>query len=345
MRGVRSILFSAAVTGAVLVSACSKSAGPGVLQDADLAAAKADAKFDQNNVIDPAAFTDIETIKAAKVQGFLHRGPYDRSSFLETYQSNGVRASDAIAAAALNYQINPLVFLIFAEMVQGLIGEREYPFPPERVEYVFRCGCLGQTSCLPILAGFDRQVDCLGQALRDALDEIKNSKAQKTTSGWGPNSASTTLDEVKITPANDATAALYDQLGHVNQGGTGGTWLFWNIWQLYAPKLDYAGPVGSVSGRWIGEPCAVDAACGFENGVCATNYPQGLCTAACTGDCPADPAKPEALCAKFRDGGFCFAKCNPNAPSCRPGYKCLRVSLVKGDADYVCSPDPNATTK
>jgi hypothetical protein len=348
MRALRFGLFlvvAAIVALGAFTGACKSSAGMGVLQAADFGAGEAGAKFDPNNVIDDGAFTDIESINATKVQKFLHRGPYDHPSFLETYQSNGVRASDAIASSALNYRINPLVFLVFAEMMQGLIGELNYPFPPERVEYVFRCGCLQTGNCLENLAGFDRQVDCLGRQLRAALDEIKSSHTQRTVSGWGPKVATTSMDDISVTPANQSTAALYDQIPRVNQDGAGGTWLFWNIWQLYAPKLDYAGPVGSIDGRWIGEPCAVDSACGFDNAVCATNYPQGLCTASCTGDCPSDPAKPQAYCAKFKQNGFCFAVCNPAAPNCRPGYRCDHVAGMKdGDTGYVCSADPNAKT-
>jgi hypothetical protein len=337
----------------VFVSACGDDPPATVLQAIDLAQNDGGVEFNANNIIEPAELTDIETLtstdadlKAPSVQSFLHRTPYDRPSFLETYQSNGIRASDAILKAARQYRINPLVFLVYAQTAEGLIGERNYPFPVDRVEYVFRCGCLQQNTCLANLAGFDRQVDCLGRAFRTAIDEIKSNPDRKTTSGWGPETASLTLDGVKVTPENDSTAALYDRTPRVNEGAIGGTWIFWNVWKLYARKLDYAGPAGAIDGRWIGEACAVDGACGVENAICATNYPDGLCTVACTGECPAQPSKPEAFCARFRDGGFCFQICNPSAPVCRPGYKCLRVAGVKGDeAQSVCSPDPNGKQK
>ena len=326
---------------AALAPACADDPAPALLQSADLKKPEGNAKFDRNVVIDAASFTDIETVKPEEVQKFLGKTPYERPSFLETYQSNGVRAVDAIMRASRVHRINPLVFLVFAQITQGLLGERNYPFPPERVEYVFNCGCFQAKKCRPDLAGFDRQVDCLGKAFRTSLDEVAGTK-ERTTSGWGPNVTSLTLDGLKVTPENNATAALYDRLPRVNEGEGGGTYVFWNVLNLYAPKLTYGGAAGSVDGRWIGEPCATDGQCGVENGICATNYPDGLCTVECNGSCPTAPSRPETFCAKFRDGGFCFPRCNPNASgACRDGYECVRVTgFGTESSEHVCSPKP-----
>ncbi len=331
-------LLSLLAAAAPVVGACGDAPPATVLQALDTETPKGErVRFDRNLIADSASFVDVETIKAADVQRFLSKTPYGRPSFLETYQSNGIRAADAVMAAARQYRINPLALLVFAQTSQGLIGERNYPFPPDRVEYVFRCGCLEAKSCLPELAGFDRQVDCLGRALRTAIDDIKLNAV--TTTGWGPNKTSLTLDNLKVTPDNDATAALYDRSPRVNEGSAGGTWIFWNVWNLYAVKIDYAGPIGTIDGRWIGEPCAADAACGVQDGICATDYPDGFCTVACTSECPSSPSKPEAFCTKFSQGGFCFPVCNPQSPQCRPGYKCANVAGVgSGDSKYVCTP-------
>jgi hypothetical protein len=318
--------------------ACEDDPAPTVLQAIDLQKPEEGGfNFDRNLIVESGAFTDFETLDVRVVQRFLGKTPYDRPSFLETYQSNGMRASDAIVSAARNYRINPLVFLVFAQTTQGLLGERNYPFPPERVEYVFRCGCLQAKNCLPALAGFDRQVDCLGRALRAGIDEIK--AHEQTVTGWGPNKTTLTLDNVKVTPQNDATAALYDRNPRVNEGAPGGMWVYWNIWNLYGPKLNYVGPLEVADGRWIGEDCVADQSCGgFQNAICAKNYPGGLCTTACSGECPTGGAP--AFCAKFRDGGFCFPVCNPGATICRPGYTCVRVAgVTTGATQYVCSPD------
>lgn len=335
------LLFLALTLSAVVVApACSDEEKKTSLQPQDFAKPEGEVgAFNRNIIVDPAAFLDADTLDTPAIQRFLGKTPYARPSFLETYQSNGIRAADAIVSAARQYRINPLAFLVFAEVTQGLVGERNYPFPPERVEYVFNCGCLQKGNCLPHLAGFDRQVDCLGRQLRNAIDQIKLNA--ETTTGWGPNKTSVTLDGLKVTPDNDATAALYDRTPRVNENEAGGTWVYWNVWNLYAFKLQYTGPVGNTDGRWIGEACVADGACGgAEGAICASNYPDGLCTVPCKGQCPSQPSKPETFCAKFRDNGFCFPVCNPSAPVCRQGYKCARVvGVSKGESKFVCSPE------
>lgn len=328
--------------------ACAKKEDPGFFQPQDFKPPKGaeggegsePVAFDRNNIVDTAAMSDFEALKASEIQKFLHRTPYDRPTFLETYQSNGVRASDAIARAARTYRINPLAFLVAAQGTQGLIGEANYPFPPERVEYVFRCGCLQGVDCLPELAGFDRQVDCLGRQLRVALDQIAVN--EETAGGWGKDKTSITLDNVKVTPANDGTAVVYDRAPRVAVGAPGGAWFFWNLFRVYAAGADYSGPVGGAAGAgWIGDKCTSPAGC-FDGALCATDYPDGLCTVKCKGDCPTQPDKPESFCADFKaNGGYCLSVCNLTAPSCRTGYKCVTTkrfgSTAASDSKPVCS--------
>jgi hypothetical protein len=339
--GLIRFLVFAGVVGAAVVS-CSKTEDHGVLQDKDFQKPMGmEAPFDRNMIVDTAAFQDVDGLDGTIIQKFLHKNAYDRSSFLETYQSNGVTASDAIARAARTYRINPLVFLVEAEAREGLLGEVNYPFPPERVEYVFRCGCLQADNCLPELAGFDRQVDCLARSYRVALDQIAMNEA--TAAGWGKDKPSTTLDNQKVTPTTEATAAVYDQTPRVAEGSAGGSWIFWNIWNVYAAAIDYAGPIsGAAGGGWIGDACVSTVGCGFDKATCATNYPGGLCTVACKGDCPSQPDKPESFCADFKtSGGFCLQVCNPGAPACRMGYVCARLKRAGAtdttDSKYVCT--------
>lgn len=339
-RALRSLLLLVFVAGAFVALACGEEPAATVLQPLDFTRPEGEAgDFDRNSIVESAAFTDVETLDRQSVQRFLGKTPYGRPSFLETYQSNGVRAVDAIMKASRQHRINPLVFLVFAEVTQGLVGERNYPFPPERVEYVFGCGCLQAKNCLPALAGFDRQVDCLGRALREAIDEIKANET--TATGWGPDVVSLTLDNLKVTPVDDATAALYDRTPRVAEGEVGGTWIFWNVWNHYTVALDYIGPIGFADGRWIGEPCLTAAMCSAVDGaICADNYPDGLCTVSCNGQCPLQPGRPESFCARFPGGGYCLPICNLSAPSCRDGYKCVNVAGVgSGDVQAVCTPE------
>src|SRR2546423_637920 len=102
-----------------LASSCKSKSSSGVLRDEDTQKPEGvDTAFDRNTILDNASFADVEGLDVVVVRKFLHKTPYDSTSFLETYQSNGVQAADAIARSARTYRINPLVFLVFAEMMQ-----------------------------------------------------------------------------------------------------------------------------------------------------------------------------------------------------------------------------------
>jgi hypothetical protein len=319
-----------------LVAACAKTPPEATfLQEDDLKKGDGDVDFDKNSIVDPAAFQDTLTFDAAGIQRFLARTPYKRPSFLETYQSNGIRAADAIHRAAVTHNISPLVILVRAEMDQGLVGAQFYPFPPARVEYVFGCGCPGVgIKCDPALAGLDRQADCFARKLRASLDEIRDQG--RTAGNWAPDQLSITLDNAKVTPVDASTATLYQYTPIVGTGARG-NWLFWNIWQQYAAFLEYDGPIGPANGQgaWIGGACATDPQCIAPESFCATNFPGGMCTAACTDECPSDIDRPESFCAEFGDnkGGYCLPVCNPGVPgTCRDGYDCKPV-FVRGTQD------------
>jgi hypothetical protein len=326
---------------ALAAGACSKKSEPAsVLQSEDLVAAGA--PFDVNEILDSASMQDDQSLDAPQIQQFLARSPYGGASFLASYESNGVPAAQAIVRAAQRYRINPLVLLVHAQADQGLVGAGGYPSPSSRVEFAFGCGCAAAGACDPAYAGFDVQVGCLAQTLRDSLDQIGATGA--TAGGWGPNATTVTTDGVPVTPHDDSTAALYEYTPVVAVGHAGGTWLLWNLWQKYSVELSYGGPIGSVTPpAWIGGPCGSDAACdyGSVRGKCATQYKGGLCTLACTQTCPSAPGEAPTFCAALdQQGGSCLEVCNPGVPQCRDGYVCKSVKQAGSatTSQFVCFP-------
>jgi hypothetical protein len=331
------------VAAVVLVAAACSKGGPGdssAISPQDLQSSGA--PFDPDEILDSVSMQDQGALDAAAVEQFLQQTPYGAPSFLATYASHGIAASDAIAAAAQQYAIDPIVFLVRAEMDQGLVASPDYPSTAARVEYAFGCGCTAPGTCEPAYAGFDVQVDCLGEALRDSLDAI--AATGTTAGGWGPGIASTTLDGVQVTPADDSTAALYQYTPLVDVGAAGGNWLFWNLWQKFASALGYTPPSQPTGpSAWIGDACSASSVCSYDGtaGTCATQFPGGLCTLSCTMSCPSSPTQSQTFCADFgSQGGFCLALCNPADPQCRTGYACQGVAQF-GDASQsqnVCFP-------
>ncbi len=324
---------------AALVAACAKSppASPSVLQASDL---QSDGSaFDPDEIVASGPMQDQGALDAAGVLAFLQKTPYGAASFLATYASHGVSAAEAIVTASHRFALDPLVFLVRAQVDQGLVGSSAYPSPASRVEYAFGCGCEAPGNCDPSYAGFDVQVGCLGAALRVSLDAV--AATGKTADGWGPGIAATTLDGVQVTPKDDSTSALYQYTPVVATGSAGGSWLFWNLWRKYAAAAGYTGAKPGAA-IWIGDACEGNAACvlGSTQGTCATQFPGGLCTIACTASCPSAVGQPPSFCADFgAQGGFCLEVCNPADVQCRQGYTCKSVQQAGGTATQsVCFP-------
>jgi hypothetical protein len=335
-------LVRAAALGAfMVVVASSCSSGPTwVWPPSDFA--DQGVPFDPSTLIDStASLTDPTALPVeTAIQTFLLQTPYGGASFLATYASNGVSAARAITVSSNTYQINPLAILARAEMDQALVSLGSYPTPAGRVEYAFGCGCTVAPSqsnptpvCDPSFAGFDKQVDCYARTLRSYLDGVCGI-AGATAGGWAQGVGSTTLDGVLVTPANQATAALYQYTPLVDQSLTGGNWFFWNLYQKYSQAVGYPGAAGQ---SWIGDPCCGDSSCQYTGGTCAVNVPNGMCTASCTAStpCPTDPSR-QAICVDLAGQGFCFFDCTVNP--CRQGYVCQTKPLLTGGQGLACVP-------
>jgi hypothetical protein len=336
------LVLACAVLG--VAPSCAKQSAPTSFLQAD-DTSPVDLEFDPNALMDVPTLTDALALPTAEeIQRFLSKTPYGRSSFLSTYQSNGVRAADAIARSCDRWGINPILLLARAQVDQGLVGEQFYPQPSNRVEFAFGCGCPGAgQKCDTAYAGFDRQAECLARALRQSLDETIANGA--TAGGWGRDVEGRTLDGKLVVPVDESTATLYQYEPVVGSAESkDGNWVLWNVFQKYSEFLGYAGGFGPVGKQWIGDPCQADPQCAqVPNGVCVTNFPSGMCTASCSAmdPCPTFPDKAMAFCADFGgQGGYCLATCNASNPaSCRAGYECKQVKqLGAGGGAYGCVP-------
>jgi hypothetical protein len=213
--------------------------------------------FDRHRLIGDLAFTDATALDEAAIQAFLEATPYGGRSALADTISGGMRASQAIAKAAADYQINPLVILVRAQMEQSLVAKTN---PTKRaLDFAFGCGCPDYESCSEQWRGFHKQVDCMAGHMRDYLDDLESGGA--TIAGWQVGKAKKTLDPAWVTPKNRATAALYTYTPWV--GGTGfGNVAHVRIWKQFASHVGYA-PMG-VGG------CE---AARFPSGLVAQTYP------------------------------------------------------------------------
>jgi len=330
---------------------CGSTVDNGGLQPADLALATDASAFDRNSILSNSDFdrsvNDPEQARA-KIHDFFGRNPYGRQSFLRTYQSNGIEAADAYVRAGRTHRINPIILLVATQVLTGLVAETNYPRDPARIEFAFRCGCIDGKTCLVEYTGLDIQIDCLARNLRNAFNQA--SIVGASFGGWGKEKTSFTLDNVAVTPSNEATAAIYTQIPRVANESHGGTWAFWNIYQRYLLTGALSGfeaglgEESSGTDMQVGEGCAQASECfSGPDTICASGYPGGLCTAPCdrSKKCPES-----GVCALFADGakdGFCFRRCNPSGADCRQDYVCRSVKVLSdADAssatDFACVP-------
>lgn len=104
---------------------------------------------------------------------------------------------------------------------------------------------------------------------------------------------------------------------------------------------------------WIGGPCASDADCSYDGGVCLREdqgFPCGTCTQSCEMLCPDLDGAPETFCVDGADVGLasagqCLSKCDPGllgGDGCRDGYGCAELPRFHelGTVEATCVPDP-----
>ncbi len=245
--------------------------------------------FDRDRVMDDAFFTAARAVDARSVQRFLERNPYGRRCFLADVRVSGRSAADAIVRGSREHGINPVVMLARMQVEKSLIAKTSSP-GRSSVDFAFGCGCPDGRACNEAFRGLDRQIACAARTLRRHFDgSVAGSGA------WRRGRSRSTLDPVRVTPANHATASLYAYTPWVLPG-RGGNWLVWNVTTRFAAHFEAQGvDLGAdgvaepAPGAWIGTPCDHDTGCDFGaegNGSCQRFDGGGICTLSCEGLCP-----------------------------------------------------------
>lgn len=280
--------------------------------------------FSPSRLVSDQAFFDVGAMTASDVQAFLEQTPYGRRSFLADERlADGQAVSAALVAAAERYHINPLVLLVTLQKEAGLVSASAAP-SRHRVDFAFGCGCPDGGGCMSAYRGLDRQLECAADRFRAYANDLD--AGGSTIAGFRPGKATRVLDGTTVVPANQATAMLYTYTPWILRG-SGGNWLFWNVWLRYATHLDYRiGLDFPFNEGFIGGACGSDADCFYDGGVCR----ESVCSLACTSTCP-DRAGGFAttFCAGQPDGtGWCAARCDTSlsASGCDQGQECVSAS-------------------
>jgi len=140
-------------------------------------------------------------VTVAQVQSFLSA----KGSYLAGYTDPawGKTAATLIVERSRAYGINPVYMLARIETESGLVRSGT----SKNLAAATGCACPDSGSCDGSWAGFGNQVECSAGKFRNYLSDLEAGRT--TVSGWKKGLTKQTLDPCTVTPANNATAALY----------------------------------------------------------------------------------------------------------------------------------------
>ncbi len=182
--------------------------------------------FNPNNIISDYDFFNTDDLSLKEIQRFLER----RNSALATYtafdKDGQLRsAAEIIHRASQTHGINPKVLLTLLQKEQSLI-EKSRPSQyglDWATGYAVCDGCSLSDPRVTAFKGFATQVD------RAAWQKKKYAESpQSFTYRAGKTGR---VDGMTVTPANAATAALYNYTPHIS-----GNQSFWKIWMRFFGK-------------------------------------------------------------------------------------------------------------
>lgn len=213
--------------------------------------------FDPNNIISDLEIMDYTSLDLAEIQQFLE----NKGSYLANYSGPDAygtirKAAEIIYNAAVkNYDcggailsdnpteeekilkckkitINPKFLLVLLQKEQSLIEETS---PSQsNLNWAAGYGCPDSGGCNTRWQGFGKQVNSAALQFRDYLDnpQFYTYRAGNTYTFTNPY-GTISKEPITVTPANQATAALYNYTPHVYNGNFN----FYKIWQRYFTKI------------------------------------------------------------------------------------------------------------
>jgi hypothetical protein len=185
--------------------------------------------FDPSFIIGDEEILDYNALTLTQVQGLLNR----KGSYLANYSTvnpdgKQMTAAEIIYDRALANKVNPKFLLVLLQKEQGLI-ENDSP-TPRQLDWACGYGCPDGSACNPRWQGLWKQINSASLQFRDYMDNphlytYKKGETYLFTNPYGTISK----EPIKVTPYNQATAALYNYTPHVYNGNFN----FHKIWNRY----------------------------------------------------------------------------------------------------------------
>lgn len=189
--------------------------------------------FNPNYIILDSELQDYDSMSLSDIYNFLQqKGSSLYDSYFDDYNAKRKSAAMIIYQAALENKINPKFILTVLQKEQSLIENSK----PEQKNLDWATGygicdnCSMDDPDIQDFKGFGKQVDYLARINRKYFDKPNLYKFQIDQTY--------DIDSFKITPANQATANMYNYTPHYE-----GNFNFWQLWVEYWAQ-DY--PDGSL---------------------------------------------------------------------------------------------------
>ncbi len=185
-------------------------------------------EFTPNYVISDAEMTDADSMTHAQIQAFLDAYGTLGSRSFEDVDGTTKPSAQIIFDAANRNRISPKVILVTLQKEQSLVDDTS----PKQSQLDWAMGyaicdsCNHETEAAQRFKGFAKQVN--SATLQFGEGYLADLAAfGKTVAGFGPG-VTVAVDDILLTPANNATAALYTYTPH-----THGNSNFAKLWQRW----------------------------------------------------------------------------------------------------------------
>ncbi|MBD3247821.1 hypothetical protein GF382_00855 [Candidatus Falkowbacteria bacterium] len=196
--------------------------------------------FDPNNIISDYEVLNYDSMSLAQIQDLLD----SKDGYLANYRTQNpdgktMTAAEVIYDRAQTNKISPKFIIVLLQKEMGLIEDKD---PKQtQLDWATGYGCPDGGGCNERWRGFWKQVNSATLQFYDYIENFQDYKYQKGKTYTFSNPYSTTINgTVIVTPANNATAGLYNYTPHVYNGN----YNFYRIWKRYFTKGDY--PNGSL---------------------------------------------------------------------------------------------------
>lgn len=237
-----------------------------------------DPQFNPNLIISDEEIMDYDSLSLSQIQSFLQ----NKNSYLANYSTTNAHGTVKSAAEIIydaannNYNcsgvalsdnptetekqlkcrkistINPKFLLVLLQKESSLI---EDPSPAQaRLDWATGYGCPDNWACNPYYKGFGKQINSASLQFLAYMKEPQNYSYKAGQTYTFNNPYGTISNEAMIvTPANQATAALYNYTPHVFNGN----YNVYKLYQRYFPTQPARYPNGSLlqakgeAGVWL----------------------------------------------------------------------------------------------